>query len=532
MKRTTLMILFMVGHIWAQNGVPIISNLTTIVDSITHVVTFQYDLWDDENDSMLVSLKISDNNGETFLFEADSLTGDIGFPIFSGNGKQIQWKYRPDSSHVFKAKIVADDLFEIDISEIVAQVDSLNLIEHVAQLEGVRHRNTGFQNLQFAKQYIEDQFSNHGIQASRDAFSWQGYYAENIIGKHPGQKNEESVYIIDGHFDTVYQSPGADDNGTGVSGMLETMRVLSQYDFGSTIKFLGFDLEEEGLFGAINYVEECMPEYEYTEGVINLDMIGYTSNEANSQTFPSGFNMLFPELVEFAEADSNRANFIFNFANENSSPLMDSFVAAATTFTPDLRIGSATVPGNSEIAPDLRRSDHAPFWDAGIQALFITVGGEFRSPHYHMQSDTLGTINFDLVLDVVRTTVATIASLAEPMHCDALESETFEVGSSPVSIVNQSTPERFSLHQNFPNPFNPSTTLRYQLPEHMFVNIVVYDLLGNEIVTLVSEKQKAGNNSITWQGIDARGHQVSSGMYLYTINANQYTATRKMILLK
>jgi len=427
MKRMTLLLMVLFSQILAQNNVPIISNLSTVVDPVNQTVTFQYDLWDDENDDMHVYLSISDNSGETYLYESGSIRGDVGFPTLSGDAKQIQWSYNPSTVGSFKAKIVVDDRYEIDIAEIVARVDSQSIFNDVSALEGIRHRNTGVDDLQFAKQYIENEFTSNGLQTSRDEFLWSGYNAENIIGKHPGQNEEEAVLIIDGHFDTVFNSPGADDNGSGVAGMLEAMRVLSLYDFNKTIKFIGFDLEEEGLFGAINYVDEARPDYEQIEGAINLDMIGYYNDEPNSQIFPLGFDILFPQLVEYVAADDNRGNFIFNFANENSSRLMSNFNASATQYVPDLRVGSTTIPGNSELAPDLRRSDHAPFWDAGIQALFITVGGEFRSPHYHLPSDTIGTINFQFVEKVVKTTVATIADLAVPMHCGVLRSENFEL---------------------------------------------------------------------------------------------------------
>lgn len=532
MKRMTLLTLFVVCQIWAQNNVPVISNFTTNLDSTNHIVIFEYDLWDDENDSMLVSLKISDNNGETYLYDAENLSGDIGFPVLSGHGKQIVWPHTPNSNTTFTAKLVADDLYEISISEIVGGVDSLNLIHHVSQLEGVRHRTTGFDHLQFSKQYIEDHFTNNGIQASRGEFTKWGYNAANIIGKHAGHHDESLVYIIEGHFDTVLGSPGADDNGSGVSGMLEAMRVLSQYEFGRTIKFLGLDLEEEGLFGAINYVDESIPQYEQTEGVINLDMIGYVNNEPNSQTFPFGFDQLFPDLVSFAESDSSRGNFIFNFANENSSQLMEYFNTSAAQHAPELRVGSASVPGNSEIAPDLRRGDHAPFWDAGIKALFITVGGEFRSPHYHQTSDTLGTLNFEFITNIVKTTVATIANLAQPIHCGIAFSDTFSVMGSSVSVTDAVGPESFALHQNYPNPFNPSTTISYELPVDSEVSLVVYDILGHEVATLISKNQEAGYRSVNWRGLDNFGQRVSAGMYLYVIRAGDFSEPRKMLLLK
>jgi flagellar hook assembly protein FlgD len=93
-------------------------------------------------------------------------------------------------------------------------------------------------------------------------------------------------------------------------------------------------------------------------------------------------------------------------------------------------------------------------------------------------------------------------------------------------------PEEFALHQNFPNPFNPATLIRYELPQRADVSIIVYDIMGQQIVSLVSENQSAGYHSIKWNGKDRLGHQASTGMYLYVIHASDFAQTRKMLLLK
>ncbi|MGH1363335.1 MAG: T9SS type A sorting domain-containing protein [Calditrichia bacterium] len=90
----------------------------------------------------------------------------------------------------------------------------------------------------------------------------------------------------------------------------------------------------------------------------------------------------------------------------------------------------------------------------------------------------------------------------------------------------------FTLHQNYPNPFNPSTTIVYELKRTAAVTVTVYDLLGREVVTLVSEQQPAGPQSVTWNGLDSSGQQVVSGIYVYQLKAGSATETRKMMLMK
>jgi hypothetical protein len=93
-------------------------------------------------------------------------------------------------------------------------------------------------------------------------------------------------------------------------------------------------------------------------------------------------------------------------------------------------------------------------------------------------------------------------------------------------------PEIFTLHQNFPNPFNPITTLRYDLPEDNFVMLTVYDMLGREIIQMVNTHQQAGFRSVQWDATDSMGSPVSAGVYLYQIEAGEFIQTKKMVLLK
>ena len=101
-----------------------------------------------------------------------------------------------------------------------------------------------------------------------------------------------------------------------------------------------------------------------------------------------------------------------------------------------------------------------------------------------------------------------------------------------LDIDDDLIPETFALHQNYPNPFNPETTIRYDLPESENVQIMIYDLMGRQIRTLVSEHQEAGYRLIRWDALNDRGQGVSAGMYIYTIQAGEFREVKKMVLLK
>jgi hypothetical protein len=521
-----------VCQLWSQNSVPLVTNVTTLVDAQNHVVTISYDLWDDEDDSISVSLKISDDNGLTYLFTGDSAVGDNGYPVFSGTDKQIHWYCDPETTTTFKAKIVADDFFEIDVADIIAGVDSLNLFNDLLQIEGIRHRTAGIEHLEFTKTFIEDRFTEHGLFVTQHEFIWGAYEAVNLIGKLPGQHEEEIVFIVDGHFDTVWNSPGAADNGSGVVGMLEAMRVLSVYNFNHTIKFISFDLEEAGLIGSGRYVSEALLSNEQIEGVINFDNIGYIDEAPGSQTYPSGFELLFPDMVDSSAAHDHRGDFIANFGNHNSSDLKSQFDYHANLYVPELRVLSGLVAGNGEIAPDLRRSDHASFWDAGYKAIWLCDSGDLRAPYNHTPGDTTGTLNFQFMANIVKATVATMATMAEVVHCGITESEPFEVLSSSVYTSNYSIPGEFSLHENYPNPFNPTTTISYDLSEQSTVSLTIYDVRGQEIVTLQNGVKTPGNYQVQWNGMDHSGNPMSTGVYFCRLEAGSYSKTIKMLYLR
>ena len=93
-------------------------------------------------------------------------------------------------------------------------------------------------------------------------------------------------------------------------------------------------------------------------------------------------------------------------------------------------------------------------------------------------------------------------------------------------------PDQYDLNQNAPNPFNPATLIGYQLPEAGLVRLAIYNLLGQEVRVLVNETKGAGSFTATWDGADALGRRVASGVYLYRIHAGEFSASRRMLLLK
>jgi len=147
----------------------------------------------------------------------------------------------------------------------------------------------------------------------------------------------------------------------------------------------------------------------------------------------------------------------------------------------------------------------------------------------------------DIIYDMAENNV-TVATLEWTVHVtdgiDTVEATNapFTVmidGGDAMSIYLESLlPDKFALHQNYPNPFNPVTTLRYDLPENSLVNIIIYDLLGRQVKSLINQTQDAGFKSIIWNATNDYGKPVSAGVYLYQIQAGEFVQTKKMVLLK
>jgi hypothetical protein len=93
-------------------------------------------------------------------------------------------------------------------------------------------------------------------------------------------------------------------------------------------------------------------------------------------------------------------------------------------------------------------------------------------------------------------------------------------------------PTTFDVAQNYPNPFNPTTTINYQVPQVSDVKLVVYNILGQKVRTLVNDRMEPGYHSVVWDGRNEDGRTVASGIYIYRFEANEFTKTLKLMLLK
>jgi len=122
--------------------------------------------------------------------------------------------------------------------------------------------------------------------------------------------------------------------------------------------------------------------------------------------------------------------------------------------------------------------------------------------------------------------------LAAADHAGNISEYSDVVNAAVLSIDVNLIPEVYALHQNYPNPFNPTTTLRYDLPEDASVSIIIFDVMGRMVRSLINNEQSAGYHSIRWDTTNDQGETVSAGMYIYMIRAGNFIQTKKMVLLK
>jgi predicted outer membrane repeat protein len=165
-------------------------------------------------------------------------------------------------------------------------------------------------------------------------------------------------------------------------------------------------------------------------------------------------------------------------------------------------------------------------------------GNTYTDVHENISDTTISisSNSLDPLLNVTSQDIATftyVVSSSDGEYMVASDVGEFVLFRAALGVnEGLSVPVVYALHQNYPNPFNPITTLQYDLPEDAFVSITIYDMMGRVVSNLVSSQQNAGYKSIQWNATNNIGQPVSAGLYLYTIQAGDYTQTKKMVLLK
>ena len=289
------------------------------------------------------------------------------------------------------------------IKELVDQVSEQRIGEHINALEFPRATP---QSQARAQTYVVEQLKSYGYTVTLDPV----LTSNNVIARLDGTQTPARVLVLGAHFDTVPGSPGADDNASGVAGLLEIARVLAHHRPASSIEFVAFGLEEvhptsdSGCNGSLQYARQASAAGVEIIGMISLEMIAYTCSTSGCQ-FPFA-NV--PPCLTVEPAGVDVGTFIAAVGNDASATLLDRFVAVARIYVPDLELAAARVAGMGDCFADSRRSDHAAFWDEGYRAIMITDTAKFRNPNYHTPNDTGDTLDLGFARLVTQATLAAI----------------------------------------------------------------------------------------------------------------------------
>ena len=408
------------------------------------------------------------------------------------------------------------------LSDLVDSVSTDRLREHISVLEhpgGHHSRVTLTPGSDSAAAYIARMMrSISGLTSVElDTFYVPGqppYNAKpvvNVIGTLEGVARPSEVLVLGAHYDCsvsrmgdliwipqwyTINAPGADDNATGVASILEIARILSDPATGFTrdvtVKFIAFGSEESGPAhdgshnGSTHYATAARARGEDIIGMLSIDMIGYNWSR----------------------------NYTAIVSDMPSSWLGDQFRSA---------LFSMGIPLETNVPPYPYAiySDHEAFWTQGYPAILIIEHAPpwdssafyTANPYYHKTSDTLGTVNVDLVRRVAQGVLAMSAIMGG--------------GVTAVEVDPPRLPFSVELRPNYPNPFNPRTTITFRLPAGGDVDLRVYNSLGQEVALLTQKPFSAGEH---W--IDFDGSHLPSGVYVARLQAVGLTRIQKLTLLK
>jgi Zn-dependent M28 family amino/carboxypeptidase len=264
-------------------------------------------------------------------------------------------------------------------------------------------RSPGTPHWQTVQDLCADRFAALGFEVERHAYDT----GVNVIGVRAGTTLPDERVVVSAHYDSVPDCAGADDNGSGVAGTLEAARVLSQQPHARTFVVACWDEEERGLIGSSAYVERAKAAGDNIVLSLVFEMIGYRSTEPMSQETDPGLGSVFPDAEAQIAANDYRGDFLLVVNDESAAQAAADMQAIADGIGLPI-VNLSLLPALKTSLGGLRRSDHAPFWDADYPALFVTDTADFRNPHYHcaqLSSDALADIDFEFAIANVKAIV-------------------------------------------------------------------------------------------------------------------------------
>jgi Zn-dependent M28 family amino/carboxypeptidase len=259
------------------------------------------------------------------------------------------------------------------------------LLVDLQQLVRPRHASWDELGLMAVRSFVREQMLAHGP-VEKHHFGDGANAGVNLILRLSGQRPDLAPVLVAAHYDGPLGSPGADDNATGVAALLELARRWAQTPPRRPVWLVAFDQEEWGMVGSAALASDLKANGQRLHLMLSLEMLGYTAEE---QRYP----------VEAMRAVyGSRGDFIAMVANTGAAALLPGLSRAMGTH---VKTKVLPVPFKGRQLPDVRLSDHSPFWDAGYNAVMVTDTSFLRNPHYHRPSDTIETLDLPFLLAVI-----------------------------------------------------------------------------------------------------------------------------------
>lgn len=270
-----------------------------------------------------------------------------------------------------------------------------NELQHYVEILAIEIGERNFQRydtLNATADYIEQSFLKTGLFVSRQKYSIKGSMYYNIEAEKKGLHHPDTIIIVGAHYDSVQGSPGANDNGSGVAGVLSLAQTFSTKRPSRTIRFVAFANEEPPFFqtkqmGSYVYAKRCKERKENIIAMLSLETIGYYSDKEKSQQHLPLLGFLYP----------SQGNFIGFVSNLSSRKLLRKVVASFRQNKQFPSEGGAF----PAFFPEIYWSDHWSFWKMGYHALMVTDTAFLRYPYYHTSQDTPDKIDFEGLSRVV-----------------------------------------------------------------------------------------------------------------------------------
>ena len=382
------------------------------------------------------------------------------------------------------------------IDDIINKVNIDTLSKFVKELSGEIETNINgekvYINSRFhssygnilAEKYIESKLKSYKLDTYLQKFD---NTITNVIAIKKGLKYPNWKYIICAHYDSNSENPsiapGADDNASGVSVVLEAARILSNYNSNYTIVFALWDEEEIGLKGSYYYALECRNNNDTIMGVLNLDMIGYDGLKDNNVTLNTQQNSL-SFLI------TNKINLLNSQYNFGLKIKLDYLTQLS--------------------------SDHISFISFGYPAVLMIESdksGDFN-PFYHSSNDRINNFNLQYFEKCAKVSIGTIASLSESNNISSCKKENLDYNSQ----VELSF---------YPNPFNSEITFKINLPKNTNIKIEIWDELGKEVDLIYDGLLNYGTHFFKW-----KSKNKSSSVYFVTLKTPNEMITKKINFIK